>query len=82
VRPDRQGQGVGGRLLAHLEGLSKGRVLIGTWADAAWAIGFYEAHGYARVSPAAAAELLRTYWAVSPRQVETSVVLAKPPIAP
>ncbi len=82
VRPDRQGRGVGGRLLAHLEGLTTRPVLIGTWADATWAISFYEAHGYTRVPSALTAELLRTYWTVPPRQVETSVVLAKPSIAP
>ncbi|HUQ80370.1 MAG TPA: GNAT family N-acetyltransferase [Gemmatimonadaceae bacterium] len=80
VRPDRQGSGVGSRLLAHLESLTSRRILIGTWADAAWAIRFYQSHGYALVPQSETAELLRTYWTVSPRQIETSVVLAKPPI--
>ena len=80
VRPDRQGQGIGGRLLAHLEGLSSRRILIGTWADATWAIRFYEGHGYTLVPRGATPDLLRTYWTVSPRQIETSVVLAKPPL--
>ena len=78
VRPDRQGRGVGGRLLAHVEALTPGRILIGTWADAEWAIRFYEAHGYTRVPPDTAAALLRTYWEIPARQIETSVVLAKP----
>ena len=78
VRPDQQGSGVGSRLLAHLEGLASRRILIGTWADAAWAIRFYQRHGYTLVPPSETAELLRTYWTVSPRQIETSVVLAKP----
>ena len=81
VRPDRQGSGIGGRLLAHLEGIGARQVLIGTWADATWAIGFYESHGYVLVPRERTAELLWRYWDVSLRQVETSVVLAKPPLA-
>jgi GNAT superfamily N-acetyltransferase len=78
VRPDRQGSGIGSVLLTCLEGLDERQILIGTWADAAWAIGFYERHGYVLVSRSQTAALLRTYWTVSPRQIETSVVLAKP----
>ena len=78
VRPDQQGTGVGGRLLEHLEGMSRRPILIGTWRDATWAIRFYEAHGYALVPATETANLLRHYWTVSDRQVETSVVLAKP----
>jgi GNAT superfamily N-acetyltransferase len=80
VRPDRQGRGVGGFLLAHLERLTSRRILIGTWAGAAWAIRFYQRHGYTLVPQSETAGLLRTYWTVAPRQIETSVVLAKPPI--
>jgi GNAT superfamily N-acetyltransferase len=78
VRPDSQGKGIGSRLLQHLEKLTDQRILIGTWADAAWAIAFYRSHGYALVSSRDTPELLRTYWEISARQVETSVVLAKP----
>jgi hypothetical protein len=53
-------------------------VLIGTWADAAWAIRFYEKHGFTLVSPEEKDRLLRAYWTVSDRQIETSVVLAGP----
>jgi GNAT superfamily N-acetyltransferase len=77
VRPTSQGMGIGGRLLRHLERLTDQRILIGTWAAAAWAIGFYQRHGYQLVSAQAAPELLRTYWSVSPRQIETSVVLER-----
>jgi GNAT superfamily N-acetyltransferase len=80
VRPDQQGRGIGGRLLAYLEGLSARRILIGTWADAAWAIRFYQAHGYTLVPSNETAALLRRYWSISPRQIETSVVLEKPAI--
>lgn len=80
VRPDQQGRGIGARLLAHLEGLTSRQILIGTWADAEWAIRFYQGRGYTLVPRSETAELLRTYWTISPRQIETSVVLAKPPI--
>ena len=80
VRPDQQGRGVGGALLRHLEDLSRRQILIGTWADAAWAIRFYQNHGYVLVPSVETGRLLRTYWTISPRQVETSVVLAKPPV--
>jgi len=78
VRPDQQGKGIGSALLRHLETLTDQPVLIGTWSDAEWAIRFYEAHGYALAARERIPELLRTYWDISPRQVETSVVLAKP----
>jgi hypothetical protein len=55
-------------------------VLVGTWAAAEWAIGFYRKHGFHQVTPAQKDELLRTYWAIPERQVETSVVLARPPL--
>ena len=77
VRPDRQGKGIGGVLLRHLETLTDQRILIGTWADAAWAIGFYQGHDYVLISREETPALLRTYWNIPPRQVETSVVLAK-----
>ncbi len=79
VRPAHQGKGLGRLLLQHLETLTDRRILIGTWADATWAIGFYEAHGYALMPRHETAALLATYWRIPPRQVETSVVLAKAP---
>lgn len=75
VRPERQREGVGGRLLAHLLGLVDGPVLVGTWADARWAVAFYERHGFTQVTPAEKDRLLRRYWRIPERQVETSVVL-------
>jgi GNAT superfamily N-acetyltransferase len=80
VRPDRQRAGVGGRLLTSLLRLvdeQPGRkLLVGTWADAWWAVRFYERHGFAPVPPLEKDRLLRRYWAIPERQVETSVVLA------
>ncbi len=76
VRPERQSAGIGGRLLAHLRELTDRPILIGTWAAADWAVGFYEKHGFRRVTPAEKDRLLRTYWTIPDRQIETSVVLA------
>lgn len=76
VRSSSQKQGIGARLLQHLRTLTDRPVLIGTWADANWAIRFYEKHGFRRVSPEEKERLLRRYWSIPERQVETSVVLA------
>jgi GNAT superfamily N-acetyltransferase len=80
VLPARQGRGVGGALVGRLADGAPRRMLVGTWVAAEWAIRFYERHGFALVSPELKAELLRTYWTIPERQVETSVVLAKPPL--
>jgi GNAT superfamily N-acetyltransferase len=76
VRPARQDQGIGGQLLSHLRKQTTRPILIGTWADGAWAIRFYQKHGFRLVSPQDKARLLRRYWSIPERQVETSVVLA------
>jgi GNAT superfamily N-acetyltransferase len=80
VVPGRQRGGVGGVLLEHLIGLSTQRMLVGTWAAAEWAIRFYERHGFGLVTPEQKTALLRRYWTIPDRQIETSVVLAKPPL--
>jgi GNAT superfamily N-acetyltransferase len=80
VVPDSQRHGVGGALLKHLRGLSPRRMLVGTWAAAEWAIRFYRRHGFEQVSPEQKTALLKTYWTVPDRQIETSVVLANPPL--
>lgn len=77
VRTSIQREGVGGRLLHELLAKATQPVLIGTWADAHWAIAFYEKHGFAVVSPDEKTRLLRKYWDIPERQVETSVVLAQ-----
>jgi N-acetylglutamate synthase-like GNAT family acetyltransferase len=69
-------KGLGGILLDHLLQEIKGPILVGTWAAATWAIRFYERHGFQQVTPAEKDRLLRTYWSIPDRQVETSVVLA------
>lgn len=78
VRTARQNQGIGGKLLSRLRTLTERPILIGTWADAVWAIRFYEKHGFRRVSPEEKVRLLKKYWSIPERQVETSVVLAGP----
>lgn len=81
VLPDAQGTGVGSALMRTLMSARDAPVLVGTWAAAHWAIGFYQRHGFDLVPPRKAAELLQTYWTVSPRQIETSVVLANPALS-
>ena len=75
VRRGNQNQGVGSKLLAHLHGQAKKPVLVGTWATATWAIQFYEGHGFRLVTRETKDRLLRKYWSIPERQVETSVVL-------
>ena len=76
VRPAKQNQGIGGKLLSFLRRQTARPILIGTWADATWAIRFYEKHGFRLVSPEEKGRLLRKYWSIPERQIETSVVLA------
>jgi N-acetylglutamate synthase-like GNAT family acetyltransferase len=68
--------GIGGKLLSTLAGLTDKPLLMGTWADASWAVRFYEKHGFRLVTPQEKDRLLKKYWKIPLRQVETSVVLA------
>lgn len=76
VLPDYQGRGIGSLLLQHLCRDRPKPILIGTWRAADWAIRFYERHGFTRVASDDAATLLRRFWTIAERQIETSVVLA------
>jgi len=80
VLPDSQRHGVGGALLEHLRGLSARPMLVGTWSAADWAINFYRRHGFELATPEHKTMLLKTYWTIPDRQVETSVVLGNPPL--
>jgi GNAT superfamily N-acetyltransferase len=80
VLPALQGRGLGGILLRRLCDRTAGQILIGTWAAASWAIGFYERHGFRLAEDAAKDALLATYWTIPARQAEVSVVLAAPPL--
>jgi len=76
VKTNRRKVGMGTRLLRHLEAMTKKPILIGTWADATWAIRFYQKNGYRLLSEAEKNALLKKYWSIPERQVQTSVVLA------
>ncbi len=76
VRTGKRNRGIGTRLLRLLESTTEKPVLVGTWAAATWAIAFYKKNGYRLLPEAEKNRLLRKYWTVSERQIETSVVLA------
>ncbi len=76
VRMAAQRRGIGARLLEALRVQTTQPLLVGTWADASWAVRFYERHGFRLVTPGEKDRLLRKYWNIPGRQVETSVVLA------
>jgi N-acetylglutamate synthase-like GNAT family acetyltransferase len=77
VRTSHHGQGIGSALLTTLAARTAGPLLVGTWAAATWAIRLYERHGFRLVPPEEKDRLLQTYWDISPRQRDTSVVLAR-----
>ena len=77
VRQAHQGRGIGGALLKALTKRVEGRLLIGTWADAAWAIRFYQGHGFQLMPAEEKNRLLGIYWNISDRQRDTSVVLTR-----
>lgn len=76
VRTGKRNQGIGGELLLHLRRLTDRPILMGTWAAAVWAIKFYEKHGFQLVTLEEKDRLLKKYWNIPERQIETSVVLA------
>ena len=76
ICPQKQNRGIGRELLSDLRSRTDRPTLIGTWASAAWAIRFYEKNGFKTVSQQEKSRLLKKYWSIPARQVETSVVLA------
>ena len=76
VRSRMRNCGIGSWLLQFLESTTEKPILIGTWADTSWAVAFYQKHGYRLVSTEEKNQLLRKYWHIPERQIETSVVLA------
>src|ERR1700738_3510846 len=76
VAPTTQRSGVGTKLLRHVESLVDKPILIGTWAAASWAIEFYRRNGFTIVPTDHKDHLLRKYWSIPARQIETSIVLA------
>jgi GNAT superfamily N-acetyltransferase len=77
VRITHRRRGIGGRLLNDLRSQATRPLLVGTWAAAEWAIKFYRRHGFETVPRDPVPVLLRRYWSVPERQIETSVVLAE-----
>jgi GNAT superfamily N-acetyltransferase len=76
VLTNRQRRGIGEKLLRHLLSLARtSEVLVGTWEAAYWATRFYEKHGFRLVTREEKDMLLRKYWNIPERQIETSVVL-------
>jgi GNAT superfamily N-acetyltransferase len=75
VKTEMRNRGIGGKLLARLLRQSNGRILVGTWKAAGWAIRFYQKHGFQLVGEAEKDLLLKTYWSIPERQIETSVVM-------
>jgi len=71
-----QRKGVGAALLKRVQSLTAKPMLIGTWRDATWAIAFYQRNGFTLLSDGAKEILLRRFWSIPARQIETSVVLA------
>jgi N-acetylglutamate synthase-like GNAT family acetyltransferase len=78
VRSSSRNRGIGAKILRHLEQVTNKPTLVGTWADATWAIRFYEKNGYRLLSRSETERLLKKYWKIPERQVVTSVVLASP----
>jgi GNAT superfamily N-acetyltransferase len=76
VKTCSHGKGIGGLLLSHLRDQASVPVLVGTWADAIWAIRFYQKHEFQLVGSEEKDRLLRKYWTIPERQIETSVVLS------
>ena len=76
VRTASRNRGIGGELLSELRKLATRPVLVGTWAAARWAIRFYERRGFRLLPTEEKERLLKKYWSIPQRQVETSVVLA------
>lgn len=77
VRTGKQRRGIGSKLLSFLCARTTRPLLVGTWADATWAIKFYEKHGFQLVPPEEKDQLLEKYWSIPRRQAEVSVVLRK-----
>jgi len=76
VRTSARRKGIGAALLKELISATEKPVLIGTWNDASWAIDFYRKNGFRALSRTETEALLRRFWKIPARQVETSIVLA------
>lgn len=77
VRPSHQNRGVGAELLTSPTARAAGPLLVGSWSAAAWAIHFYDRHGFRLIPEPEKDRLLQTYWNIPRRQQQVSVVLAR-----
>ncbi len=76
VETANQRRGIGSALLRHVIGLTETpRLLVGMWADAAWAVPFYEKRGFSLLPDGD--RLLRAYWSIPTRQREASLVMGR-----
>ena len=77
VIANKQRRGIGEKLLNHLISLAKTpEILVGTWKAAQWAICFYQKHGFTLLTRKEGHKLLKKYWKIPQRQIETSIVLS------
>jgi GNAT superfamily N-acetyltransferase len=77
VRTSAQRGGIGAALMDRIRAETTAPMLVGTWADATWAIAFYERNGFRLLPREETERLLREYWDIPASQVATSVVLAE-----
>jgi len=76
VLSSQQRKGLGEKLLKHLMAMAQSHVvLVGTWKAAFWAVDFYAKNGFIETLEEEKEWLLRSYWNIPERQVETSTVL-------
>ena len=76
VHSKHQRRGIGGKLLKHLINHAETtHIYVGTWEAATWAIRFYEKYEFKLTSYKEKERLLRKYWDIPERQIETSIVL-------
>lgn len=78
VKTEYRNRGIGTLLLRELTAHAEKPILIGTWKAAEWAISFYEKNGFQLLGEEEKNRVLKKYWTIPDRQVETSVVLADP----
>jgi len=76
VRTEHRNHGIGRELLKFVTGLTTKPILIGAWKAAHWAVRFYERNGFIPCDEEETKVLLRTYWTITDRQLDESVVLA------
>jgi N-acetylglutamate synthase-like GNAT family acetyltransferase len=75
VRTKQRNKGIGTLLIRELIKDSTKPILVGTWKAETWAISFYEKNSFSLVNEEDKNRLLKKYWTIPDRQVETSVVL-------